>query len=379
VKIALVSPYDFAYPGGVNNHITQLERQFTRMGHEVIVIAPASRPITAFGGRFVAIGRPWPYPSSGSVARISLSPWLARQVRTVLDREKFDIVHLHEPLCPALCATVLHESDGNNVGTFHAVDSRGYTMWWPLTFIYLKRWFPKLEKNIAVSRVAMEFANKHFRGNYTVIPNGVDVDFFSQDVSPVDDFNDGKPNILFVSRLEKRKGLNYLLKAYHRAKREIPDLRLIVVGPGTRWSKKYEKQAGENASSGVIFTGRLPYAELPRYYRTADVVCCPATGKESFGIVLLEAMAAGKPIVASNIKGYADVITDGSEGLLVPPRDDKGLARALVSLLKDRKLRQEMGERGRAKARNYRWENIAGRVLDCYSEVLNRHKQTSGT
>jgi phosphatidylinositol alpha-mannosyltransferase len=374
MKIALVSPYDFAHPGGVNNHISELERQFTKMGHEVIVIAPASKPVSTFGGRFVPIGRPWPYPSSGSVARISLSPWLTSQVRDVLDREKFDIIHLHEPLCPALCATILRESNGNNVGTFHAVDSRGYTLWWPLTVMYLRKWFRKLNVRIVVSRSAMEFSNKHFPGDYTIIPNGVDVEHFSQDTPPIDDFSDGKVNILFVSRLEKRKGVNYLLKAYKRAKKEIPNSRLIIVGPGTRWSKKYEKRARQNGLPDVIFTGWVPYSELPRYYHTADVVCCPATGKESFGIVLLEAMAAGKPIIASNIKGYADVIAHGSEGLLVPPRDEKRLARALVSLVTDGALRQEMGARGRIKALDYTWESIAVRVLACYSEVLNKRQ-----
>ncbi len=374
MKIALVSPYDFAHPGGVNNHITALERQFTKMGHEVVVIAPASKPISAFGSRFVPIGRPWPYPSSGSVARISLSPWLTSQVRDVLDREKFDIIHLHEPLCPALCVTVLRESNGNNVGTFHAVDSRGYTLWWPLTVMYLRKWFRKLNVRIVVSRAAMEFSNKHFPGDYTIIPNGVDVEHFSQDVPPIDDFRDGKVNILFVSRLEKRKGVNYLIKAYKRAKREIPNLRLIIVGPHTRWSKKYEKQIRRSGLPDVIFTGRVSYDELPRYYKTADIVCCPATGRESFGIILLEAMAAGKPIIASNIKGYADVLTHGSEGLLVPPRDEKRLAQALVSLINNEAFRQEMGARGRAKASGYGWESIARRVLECYSEVLNKRK-----
>lgn len=374
MKIALVSPYDFAHPGGVNNHIAALERQFTKMGHEVIVIAPASQPISAFGSRFVPIGRPWPYPSSGSVARISLSPWLTAQVRDVLDREKFDIIHLHEPLCPALCATVIRESNGNNIGTFHAVDSRGYTLWWPLTVMYLRKWFRKLNVRIAVSRAAMEFSNKHFPGDYTIIPNGVDVEHFSQDVPPIDDFRDGKINILFVSRLEKRKGVNYLIRAYKRAKRENPNLRLIIVGSHTRWSKKYEMQIRWSGLPDVIFTGRVSYDELPRYYKTADIVCCPATGRESFGIILLEAMAAGKPIIASNIKGYADVLTHDSEGLLVPPRDEKRLAQALVSLINNQALRQEMGARGRAKASGYAWESVARRVLESYSEVLNKRK-----
>ena len=372
MKIALVSPYDFAYPGGVNNHISALVHQFTMMGHEVKAIAPASKPVPIFGDRFIPIGRPWPYPSSGSVARISLSPWLSCQVKTVLDRGKFDIIHLHEPLCPSLCTTVLRLSTTANVGTFHAVDSRGYTLWWPLTVMFLKRWFPRLDGKIAVSKSAMEFANKHFPGDYNIIPNGVDLEHFSADASPIGEFSDGKINILFVGRLEKRKGLNYLLEAYLRARREIPDSRLIIVGPGTRWSNKYEKQVRRNGLTDVVFGGYVSYDELPRYYKTADIVCSPATGRESFGIVLLEAMAVGKPIVASNIEGYASVVTHGVEGLLVPPRDEQKLAQALVTLMVDKQLRQEMGARGRAKASEYSWEHIARRVLECYIGVLDK-------
>jgi phosphatidylinositol alpha-mannosyltransferase len=240
--------------------------------------------------------------------------------------------------------------------------------------MYLRKWFRKIDIKIAVSRAAMEFSNKHFPADYTIIPNGVDVEYFSQDVSLIDEFSDGKVNILFVSRLEKRKGVNYLLEAYKRTKREIPDSRLIIVGPGTRWSKKYEKKVVQNGLPDVIFTGWVSHSELPRYYKTADIVCCPATGKESFGIILLEAMAAGKPVIASDIKGYADVITHGSEGLLVPPRDEKRLAQALVSLMTNGALRQEMGARGMVKALEYGWESIAIRVLECYSKVLNKRK-----
>jgi phosphatidylinositol alpha-mannosyltransferase len=371
MKVALVSPYDFAYPGGVNNHISALKRQFTKIGHEVKIIAPSSKPITTFGDGFIAIGRPWPYPSNGSVARISLTPWLTFQVRTVLNREKFDIIHLHEPLCPALATTILRESAVPNVGTFHAVDSRAYTMWWPITTTFGKKWFSKLDGKIAVSQAAKDFINKYFPGEYTIIPNGVDLEHFSPDVSPLEEFIDGRTNILFVGRLEKRKGLNYLLQAFTRAKQEIPTMRLIIVGPGTRWSKKYKKQVQKSGLPDIVFVGEVPYAELPRYYKTADIVCSPATGRESFGIVLLEAMALGKPIVASNIKGYAAVVTHGAEGILVPPRDEQKLAQALIWLATDGRLRQEMGIKGRAKALEYGWEQISQKVLQYYAKVLN--------
>jgi len=374
MKIALVSPYDFAHPGGVRNHISALEHQFSKMGHEVRIIAPASKIISTFGNRFMSIGKPWPYPASGSVARITITPWLSSQVKAVLDQEKFDIIHLHEPLCPTLCTTILRFSRCANIGTFHAVDSRGYTLWKPFTVMFLKRWFPKLDGKIAVSKTAMQFINKYFPGDYTIIPNGVDLEHFSPHASPIDKFSDGKINIVFVGRLEKRKGLNHLLNVYSQVKQQAPNCRLIVVGPSTRWGSKCEEQVRQNRLADVIFTGPVSYDELPRYYKTADIFCSPATGRESFGIVLLEAMAVGKPIVASNIEGYAGVVSHGSEGLLVPPRDEQALAQALLSLISDGRTRQEMGDRGRAKASEYGWQHIAQRVVDYYIRVLNeRH------
>ena len=153
--------------------------------------------------------------------------------------------------------------------------------------------------------------------------------------------------------MEYRKGLNYLLKAYLQVKREFPNSRLIAVGPGTRLRKRYEKWIRRNSLGDVVFVGYAPYTELPRYYKAADVFCSPATGRESFGIVLLEAMAVGKPVVATNIDGYASVVTHGEDGLLVPPKDIRGLAQALISLMSDETLRQQMGTGGRLTAEQY--------------------------
>ncbi|MGD9115800.1 MAG: glycosyltransferase family 4 protein [Dehalococcoidia bacterium] len=372
MKIALVSPYDFAYPGGVCIHISCLEQQFTKMGHDVRVIAPASKAISGFGDRFIPIGRPRPIPTSGSIARLTLSLRLSARIKAMLDRERFDIVHLHEPLMPMLCTSVLRLSPTATVGTFHASDGRpGYNLGRPISRFFLKKWFRKLDGKIAVSQPAMEFAYGHFPGYYNIIPNGVDLEHFNPDVAPIEEFNDGRPNILFVGRMEKRKGLNYLLDAFRRVKEAVPEARLIAVGPGTRLRRKYEKQVARQGLKDVVFVGFASYEDLPRYYRTADVFCAPATGSESFGIVLLEAMAMGKPIVASNIEGYASVVSDGVDGVLVPPRDSRGLALSLIGLLNDETRRRRMGAEGMAKARNYGWDSIARRVLDYYKRVLS--------
>ena len=372
MKVALVSPYDFAYPGGVAVHVSHLERHFTRMGHEVKVIAPASKAILNLGDRFIPIGSPRSIPTSGSIARLTISPWTSSRVKAVLNREKFDIIHLHEPLMPMLCTTVLRLSQTATIGTFHACHgSPGYDFLKPFGKVVIKRRFRRLHGKIAVSKPAMEFACKHLPGYYNIIPNGVDVDHFSPDVSPIEEFCDGKLNILFVSRLENRKGLNYLIEAFKQVKQEMPNSRLIIVGPGTRLRRRYEKEVKRSGLKDVVFTGLVTYEELPRYYKTADVFCAPATGRESFGIILLEAMAVGKPIVASDIEGYASVLAHNVEGLLVPPGDVEVLARALLSLLTDPALRRQMGAKGRAKALEYRWERIARGVLNYYMRILS--------
>ncbi len=371
MKIALVSPYDFAYPGGVANHITNLYQHLTRMGHEVKVIAPASRVISAFGDRFIPIGRPRAIPTTGSITRITLSIRLASTIKAVLGKEKFDVIHLHEPFMPMLCSAVLRFSDAVNIGTFHACDGRpGYNFGWPVSRIMLKRRAPKLAGKIAVSRAAMKYASKYVPGYYNIIPNGVDLEHFTPGVPPIDEFSDGKLNIVFVGRLESRKGLKYLFRAYREVKREIPESRLIIVGPGTRLRKRYERWVKRNSLADVVFVGHVSYAELPRYYKTADVFCSPATSRESFGIVLLEAMAVGKPIVATNIEGYAGVVTHNEEALLVPPKSGAELAQALISLMRNEGLRQQMGAKGRLKSQEYSWDQIARRVLDYYVRIL---------
>jgi phosphatidyl-myo-inositol alpha-mannosyltransferase len=375
MKIALVSPYDFAYPGGVVNHITALERQLTRLGHDVRVIAPASQFVPDFGERFIPIGKPRPVPASGSIARISLSLRLASKIKEVLNREQFDIIHLHEPFMPMLCSAVLRFSQIPSIGTFHACAGRpGYYFGWPISAIMIKRRTVKLKNKICVSLAAMRYTRKWVHGDYEIIPNGIDLDLFSPKVEPFPEFKDGKINVLFVGRLESRKGLIYLLKAYRSIKRDVPKSRLIVVGPGKRLRSKYEKWVTNNHLDDVVFVGYTSQEELPRYYQTADIFCAPATGRESFGIVLLEAMAMGKPIVATSIEGYRCVLTSGVEGILVRPKNDKEITKAILRLVANPTMRRKMGDNGRQKAQQYGWKRIARRILDCYTKVLNESR-----
>ena len=368
MKIALISPYDFTWPGGVNAHISHLASQFTHMGHEVKILAPhSSSRESPDNGDFVPLGRAVPIPSGGSIARVTVSLWLDHKIRDLLGRESFDVVHLHEPLMPVLPLKVLGHSDALNVGTFHAVHGRFRNYGW--SHHILNHWFKRLDGRIAVSGAARQYVARFFPADYHIIPNGTDVDFFSQQMDPIPELDDGKINILFVGRLEKRKGLRYLLEAYGKLKWDFEDIRLVVVGPGNPDRDCYRIMSERNLKD-VVFAGNVPYQDLPRYYQTAHICCAPATGRESFGIVLLEAMAASKPVVASRIDGYSAVVEHGVQGLLVPPKDSSTLAEALAFLIGDPALRRQMGQAGRQTVEGYRWELIAQQVMDYYVSLM---------
>ena len=378
MKIALVSPYDFSHPGGVGRHITALFNNFTQAGHQVKVIAPSSKDVNEFGEHFIRIGRPFPIPASDSIIRVPISLHLAPAIKKVMAEEKFDIVHLHEPFMPMLCSATLRFSNTVNVGTFHAAQGKpGYGFGRPVTTWILERRARKLHGHIAVSKPAMDYARHFVPGDYEIIPNGVDLKHFRPDVPLITDFTDGKLNIVFMGRLEFRKGINYLLKAFLQVKAEMPNTRLIICGPVTRLRKRYEAWVKDARLQDVVFTGMVDYASQPSYYRTADVFCAPATSHESFGLILLEAMATGRPIVATNIEGFAAVVTNGQEGLLVPPMTDRPLAEALLKLLKDKQLRAQMGQKGLVTAQKYSWDGIATRVLDYYEKTIEKTRHNS--
>lgn len=373
MKIALISPYDYPYPGGVTEHISYLDKHLRRLGHETKILAPCSSDEADLQDHVIKVsGNVISVPFSGSRARVGLSPGTYWRVKRILRQEQFDIVHVHEPLSPTLPLFVLRHSKAVNVGTFHAYreSHAGYQYGKPI----FKRLFAKLDGKIVVSEAVHKYLVHYFPDDYVIIPNGVDVERFGgQDAKPLPRYQDGKLNILFVGRLEKRKGFKYLLRALPYVKAEVPNVRLIVVGAYDKDDKRpFVRYARQLHLHEVKFVGYVSAEELPRYYATCDLFCAPSTGFESFGIVLLEAMASGKPIVASDIAGYRSVLSYGQEGLLVEPENERALAGTIVRLLKDPALRQRMGQRGRAKALEYSWEKIARRVLDYYQEVLDR-------
>jgi phosphatidyl-myo-inositol alpha-mannosyltransferase len=377
MKLALVSPYDFAYPGGVTEHVASLAEQFLSHGHEVHIVAPSSddetEPIASIEAPVHRIGRVVSVPANGSVARITLSLRSYLQAKRLLQEQQFDLIHLHEPLMPALPLTVLRHSNTTNIGTFHAFRNT------PLTYFYgktiLRPFFRKLHGHIAVSGAAREFVGEYFPADYRVIPNGINFPRFNRRYARLEQFSDNRPTVLFVGRLEKRKGLRFLLRAWPMVLERQPDARLVVVGRG-RPLEGYRRFAERHGWSpaDVVFAGYVPAEDLPRYYQTCDVFCAPNTGQESFGIVLLEAMAAGAPIVASDIPGYREVVSHDETGLLVERQNPGAIADAVCRLLGNPELRAAMRHAGQSRAQAYDWPRVAGQVLDYYEEVLERRE-----
>jgi phosphatidyl-myo-inositol alpha-mannosyltransferase len=378
MKIALVTPYDYPFPGGVTEHIMQLDREFRRRGYDTRIIAASSNDSEPLQDNVIKVsGAVANFPFSGSRVRVTYSPQVYRRVKKILKQEQFDVVHAHEPAAPPLCPIVLRHSDAVNVGTFHAYRETNtvYQMARPL----LRPVYNKLQGRIFVSEAVRDFTLAQFPGAYRIIPNGIDYHrFAAPHVEPIARFNDGRPNILFVGRLDQRKGFRHLMRAMPYIKQEIPDARLIVVGAfDDRDKAPFIRYARAHRLRGIHFVGYISREDLPRYYRTAHLFCAPSTGFESFGIVLLEAMAAGLPIVATDIAGYRLVLTQGQEGCLVPPEDNEALARACVDLLSSPDTRQYMANHGRATAARYDWTHIASQVLSYYQELIGaRHHVT---
>jgi phosphatidylinositol alpha-mannosyltransferase len=388
LNVALVSPYDYASQGGVTEHLRHLSLELRAQGHRTKILAPFSTELADQPDDVYALGAVTPVPANGSVARISLSPDLGRTIKAILRTERFDVIHLHEPLMPTVPWLVLRYSTSPNVGTFHAYGeySPVYAMGRPI----LRRFYERLHGRIAVSPSAFEFVSQYFGGDFEIIPNGVDVQRFSAPREPIHWMRDGRPTVLFVGRFEEpRKGLRWLLQALPIVEPYFPDLRLVVAGSGdpedmaewlplrdyTRTDRVVYRSPG--SALQVEFTGFVSSDDLPRYYQSCDVYCAPSTGGESFGIVLLEAMAAGTPVLASRIPGYANVLTHGREGFLAEPKSPASIAAGLIRLLSDRELRAWIKEAGQRTARQYDWPVIASRIVSHYERTILTHQQAA--
>jgi phosphatidylinositol alpha-mannosyltransferase len=366
LRVGIVCPYDWTVAGGVKNHVQNLAQELRAIGHEVDVLAPARRPVAE--ASFRSLGGSFPIPYNGSVARVALGPRHTQVVRHALLDGGYDLVHVHEPLSPSVGIIALIQASVPVVGTFHA--NLDHSLALRLGSPILRRGFDKLAVRIAVSESARRTWQRYFGKPMLIIPNGAPSEFFDKR-EPVPAFTDGRPTVLFVGRLESRKGLLYLVRAFLRLKPAYPALRLVVVGRDDRNARdRAMAMVPPRLRPDLLFVGSVPQEDLASYYASADVFCAPSTGGESFGIVLVEAMASGVPVVCSDIGGYRALVHDGTEGLLVPPRDPAALATAIGMLLDNPARRAAMGEAGKVSAAQYAWPLVAREIEAVYREVL---------
>ncbi len=374
MKIGIFSPYDFAVPGGVNEHISNLHREFNERGFDSKVIAPYSDNISplkypnTLDSSFVPMGKPISVPSGGSVARVNLSPWIYRRVARLIERESFDVVHIHEPFASVITLGALAAyipERVTRVATFHTY--KGSHLYRVLGKKLLHRYASKLKGSIAVSETSKRFVEEFIPSDYKIIPNGIFVDEFKHS-EPFEEYKDGKINILFLSRMEKRKGLQYLLSAYSDLKWDFPDTRLIIVGGGDMDAESH-RIIGSRNPADIVFIGEVSDSDKARYYKTADIFCAPATGQESFGIVLLEAMAAGTAIAASRIEGFSNVVEDDRNSLMFSPKNVESLRNVLTKLISDQKLRDRLSRSGSMDVFRYNWDTVASEVVDYYQQL----------
>ncbi len=375
MRIALVSPYSWTYRGGVNRHIEALAEELFERGHHVRVLAPFDPPDglsrrlhrspakhRELPDYLVPLGRTVGIGANGAVSNLSLFPEGPIKMRRELRAGRYDVIHVHEPLAPVIGWDAMVSREAPVVATFHAYSTK------PIpnqiaTLLGARRRFNQLSERIAVSEAAAWTGRRWFGGEYNVIPNGVDVGAAPQGPKPPSE----RLRLLFVGRAEERKGLPVLLSAFGALVEHVPS-RLTVVGADREAVSRMV--ADSEVERHIEVVGGVSDQELWQRLGEADVLCAPSLTGESFGMVLTEAFAAGTAVVASRIAGYADVVTDGVDGILVPPADPQRLAEELQRLAHEPQRLVAMGEAGRQSAQRYAWPRVADEVAAVYEAAI---------
>jgi len=375
MRVALVSPYSWTYPGGVTRHIEALALELDRTGHDVKVLAPfdEDRRRTAIlhrGARpqrrevpewLIPLGGTFGYPSNGAVSNLAATPSAVSKLRRELRAGAFDVVHVHEPVAPVIGWDVLTSADAPLVGTFHCY-SESVPAHKVAALLGARRKLNHLNLRIAVSEAAAWTGRRFYGGRYRVIPNGVVLP--SDGVPPPRERGRGEPlRIAFVGQAVERKGLPVLLRAFEALRRELP-AELIVIG-----STHDELAPLLVETDGVRALGRVDDAAKERALRDADLLCAPSLGGESFGMVLTEAFASGTPVVASDIAGYRDVVANGVDGVLFPRGDATALAETLRDLAHDPERVQRLGANAARSAERYAWPRVAEQIVEAYADA----------
>jgi phosphatidylinositol alpha-mannosyltransferase len=367
MKVALISFHSFFEPGGVKTHILNLAKEFEKRKIEFKIAIPRRKIKENYGKNVVLLGTSLPLIWGGGASDLVFN-FIPISIERFLIKEKFTILHFHNASFPSFFQILLSPLSfkTTNILTFHSdIERSNFLKNFPQLFdLFVNFCNLRLNGLIAVSKTALKYFDK-FKKPKAIIPNGVDLEVFNSKNKKIEKFLDGKINLLFVGRIEERKGLIYLLRAFSILKRKYQNLRLIVAGDGPE-RENCEKFVRENNLNDVIFLGNVKQ-ELPLLYATCDIFCAPSIFGESFGLVILEAMASGKPVVGFANEGYKELMK-GKKGekFLARPKDFKELAKKIEILIKNTKLREDLGKWGRKEAKKYSWEKIADKILDFY-------------
>ncbi len=365
MKIALVSQSYYPHHGGVTEHVHHSAIELRRLGHDVTIVTAGfgdgERPMSGV----VRIGRNVLVPFNGAWVNVTVGRRLEHDLRRLFDSLEPDVIHTHCPVAPTLPLLTLMSAPRQCrvIGTFHEAATRNFTYW--VCKDVLRRMARRLDARIAVSQAAAHFARKHVGGEYVIIPNGIDCERFSPRREPFDHLRDGAFNVLYVGRLDKRKGVKYLFKAVSLVARSTNRrIRLIVVGND---EVRRHLLPSLPRRVDVHYAGVVDRDMLPRYFASGDVFCSPAVDRESFGIVLLEAMASGIPVVGTSIPGYLTLLTHRWNALVVPPRSPAALARAITEIMDDDALHTRLRENGLRFVERYRWDGVVERLEQLYA------------
>ncbi len=363
MKIGMVCPYSFDVPGGVQAHVVELAHVLIERGHRVSVLAPASDG-TELPDFVVSAGRAVAIPYNGSVARLTFGPVAYARVRRWIADNDFDVLHIHEPNAPSLSMLAMKIAEGPIVATFHTSTTKSLVL---STFQgVLQPYLEKISGRIAVSELARRWQVESLGSDAVEIPNGVDVSAFA-DAAPLDGYPRAGGTVLFLGRYdEPRKGMAVLLGALPALVERHPDLQVLVVGRGDE--DRLLKEAGRYAKH-LRLLGQVSDEEKASALRSADVYCAPNLGGESFGIVLVEAMAAGTAVVASELDAFRRVLRDGTAGILTPIGDSAALAAAVDGLLSDPDRRRALVGVATEVVAEYDWPVVAEQILRVYETV----------
>ena len=365
-RIAIVTQSYHPTVGGVTEHVDATARVLRARGHDVTVVTSGPRVAGPEPG-VIRVGRNVTVQYNGAENHMTVGLGLVPELSSVLQRGRFELVHVHCPIAPVLPLLAIRLARVPLVGTFHSVSSdRPYRLFGS----WLAPFYRRLRRALAVSEAARDYIGRHFDGPVDIVPNGVDLTRFRPGITPALSPEDGIPTILYVGRFDPRKGLPELIEACTILARDGVPFRLVLVGDGVL-RPSIERMVRRGPLDGCVrFEGRVGHDRLPAYYASADVFCSPARGGESFGLVLLEAMACGVPVVATDLPGYRTVITPDLDGVIVPPRDAAGLAMGLGRVLRDPRPRALLRAHGLEKARRYGWESIVDRLEWVYDSIF---------